>query len=216
MNPVPPSDGHQRAFEVVVAAPARGPYIAAAYVEIDGRRFWADTTGIVGAVDRNLVFRVRPAEIDRLYVRQVPVDKANATAGDTDISTLDDMMGDQPGKYSLAELQRQGGRCVWVQVPYRLDVWSGVDPHDDAGSDYASNDWFAIDPQLSVDARNVPAWDLDLQRVRANDTMRRFVAEAHERRLLVIFDVAPHHVGHNYIFRDEFGTPEASDVRRRD
>jgi hypothetical protein len=32
----------------------------------------------------------------------------------------------------------------------------------------------------------------------------------------VIFDIAPHHVGHNYIFRDEFGAPGGSDVHRAD
>ena len=216
MTPVPPSDGHQRAYEAVLEAPPLGTFMATAYVEVGANRHWGETDGIVGPVDRNLVFRVRPRAVDRLYIRQVPVDKANARAGSTDISTLDDMLGDQQGKYSLAELQRQGVGCVWVQVPYRLDVWSGVAPGDDAGSDYASNDWFAVDPQLSVDARRMPEWDLDRQRELANATMRRFVDEAHDRGLSVIFDIAPHHVGHNYVFRDDFTVPGRTEVRRGD
>jgi hypothetical protein len=111
MNSVPPSDGHQRAYEAVLEAPPLGTFVATAYVEAGGNRYWGETEGIVGPVDRNLVFRVRPRAVDRLYVRDVPVDNVNARAGSSDI-TLDDMLGDQQGKYSLAELQRQGVGCV--------------------------------------------------------------------------------------------------------
>ena len=45
MNPVPPSDGHQRAFEVVLAAPPRGTFVATPYVEVDGQLYWGETAG---------------------------------------------------------------------------------------------------------------------------------------------------------------------------
>jgi Alpha amylase, catalytic domain len=212
MAPVVPSDGHQRAFEVTLPAAALGTFVVTAYTLLGDVRHWASTW--YGT--RNLVFRVSSPDIDGLYVRQVPIDKANARADSTDISTIDDMLGDLPGHYSLAKLAREGVNCVWVQVPYRIDLWDGLDAVDDAGSDYASTDWFSIDPELSLEARGVPPWDLDLQHRLANEAMRRFVAEAHERGMKVIFGIAPNHVGHNYIFRDHFATDEGSQVRRRD
>jgi len=212
MAPVVPSDGHQRAFEVTLPAAGLGTFVATAYVLLGDVRHWATTS--YGT--RNLVFRVSSPDIDGLYVRQVPIDKANARADSTDISTIDDMLGDLPGHYSLAKLAREGINCVWVQVPYRIDLWDGLDAVDDAGSDYASTDWFSIDPELSVEARRVPPWDLDLQHRLANEAMRRFVVEAHELGMKVIFGIAPNHVGHNFIFRDHFATDQGSEVRRRD
>ena len=198
MAPVAPTDGHHRAFEVTLPAARLGTFLVTAYVEIGGARTWASQLG-----SANLVLRVRSPEIDWLHVRQVPIDKANARADSTDISTIEDMLGDLPGRYSLAWLQHQGVNCVWVQVPYRLDLWDGLPAVDDAGSDYASTDWFSIDPELSVQARSVPSWDLDEQRRVANAAMKRFVDEAHERGMKVLFEIAPNHVGHNYVFRDD-------------
>ncbi|MGZ4620418.1 MAG: hypothetical protein ACXV3F_17370, partial [Frankiaceae bacterium] len=212
MTPVVPRDNHQRAFEVTLPTAGLGTFLATAYVVVGGQQYWATTW--YGT--RNLVFRVPSPDIDRLYVRQVPIDKANARADSTDISTIDDMLGDLPGRYSLAKLAREGVDCVWVQVPYRIDLWEGLPAVDDAGSDYASTDWFSIDPELSVEARQVPAWDLDLQHRLANEAMRRFTAEAHSLGMKVLSEIAPNHVGHNFIFRDEFSTASGSDVRRRD
>lgn len=212
MAPVVPSDGHQRAFEAKLPPAALGTFVATAYTLLGDMRHWATTW--YGT--RNLVFRVSSPDIDGLYVRQVPIDKANARAESTDISTIDDMLGDIPGHYSLAKLAREGVNCVWVQVPYRIDLWDGLDAVDDAGSDYASTDWFSIDPELSLEARRVPPWDLDLQHRLANDAMRRFVAEAHELGMKVIFGIAPNHVGHNFIFRDHFAADDGSQVRRCD
>ena len=212
MGPVVPSDTHQQAFEVTLPAVEPGTYLATAYVSLDGASHWASTW--YGS--RNLVFRVSGPEVDSLYVRQVPIDKANARADSTDISTIDDMLGDLPGHYSLARLAREGVTCVWVQVPYRLDLWDGLDAVDDAGSDYASTDWFSIDPELSLEARLVPPWDLDLQHRLANEAMRRFVAEAHDLGMKVIFGIAPNHVGHNFIFRDAFEDDDGTEARRRD
>ena len=142
MTPVVPRDNHQRAFEVTLPAAGLGTFLATAYVVVGGQQYWATTW--YGT--RNLVFRVPSPDIDRLYVREVPIDKANARADSTDISTIDDMLGDLPGRYSLAKLAREGVNCVWVQVPYRIDLWEGLPAVDDAGSDYASTDWFSDRP----------------------------------------------------------------------
>ena len=166
-----------------------------------------------------LVFRVSDPEMDRLLVRQVPLDKANARSDSTEISTIEDMLETDDTKYNLTRLAAAGVNCLWVQVPYRLDLWDRLPAVDDAGSDYASTDWFAIDPELSQQARDVPAWDSDRQRRLANDAMRRFVERAHELGMRVLFGIAPNHVGHNFIFRDAFDVFDAgavADVRRRD
>lgn len=217
MTPVAPSDGHQRAFEVTLAAASLGTFIATGYVVVDGTQHWAQDHAAPDAYNLNnrLVFRVSSPEIDGLLVRQVPLDKANARSDSTDISTIDDML-DESGGYNLALLAKQGVNCVWVQVPYRLDLWDGLLAVDDAGSDYASTDWFSIDPDLSLDARMVPSWDLDRQRELANGVMKRFVDRAHELGMRVLFEIAPNHVGHNFIFRDAFEQGTALEVRRGD
>ena len=207
------------AFEVTFPPARPGTYVATAYVSVGAAQYWAqDFAGGPRAhnLHNRLVFRVSPPGVAQLLVRQVPLDKANARSDSTDISTLEDMLESGPGYYTLRRLADTGVNCVWVQVPYRLDVWDGIDAIDDAGSDYASNDWFAIDPQLSREARLVPAWDLDRQRTLANDAMRRFVGEAHALGMAVLGEIAPNHVGHNYIFRDTFGGGVPEDVRRRD
>jgi hypothetical protein len=156
MISVAPTDELQRAFSATLPPAIPGTFLAAAFVELDGERHWASTANR----NRNRVFRVPDPAVDALYVREVPVDKVNARAGSTEISTVDDMLDDQPGHYSLARLAREGVNCVWLQVPYRHDLWDGLQAVDDAGSDYASTDWFSIDPELSLVARKVPAWDL--------------------------------------------------------
>ncbi|MGV1009517.1 MAG: hypothetical protein ACOYBY_13030 [Dermatophilaceae bacterium] len=221
MTPVAPSDGHQRAFEVTLDAAALGTFLATGYVVVDGTQHWAQDHAAPDAardaynLNNRLVFRVSSPEIDGLLVRQVPLDKANARSDSTDISTIDDML-DESGGYNLALLAEQGVNCVWVQVPYRLDPWDGLPAVDDAGSDYASTDWFSIDPELSLDARSVPSWDMDRQRELANGVMKRFVDRAHELGMQVLFEIAPNHVGHNFIFRDAFEQGNALQVRRRD
>lgn len=219
MTEVVPSDDHMLAFETTLAPARPGTYVATAYVSVGDQTAWAQDHADAPRADNlhnRLVFRVSHPGVDGLIVRQVPVDKANARSDSTDISTLEDMLEPGAGWYTLARLADEGVNCVWMQVPYRLDVWDGIYDIDDAGSDYASNDWFAIDPQLSREARLVPAWDLDEQRRRANDAMRRFVDRAHDLGMSVISGIAPNHVGHNYIFRDAFGPGSTGDVRRRD
>lgn len=222
MPSVPPSDGHQQAFEATLGPAEVGTYIATAFVTLGGSRFWAQDHAAGGSDADNpglinrLVFRVSHPDVERLLVRQVPLDKANARSDSTEISTIDDMLEPDDTKYNLSRLAAAGVNCVWVQVPYRLDLWDRLPAVDDAGSDYASTDWFAIDPELSLEALNVPAWDRDRQRQLANGVMRRFVDRAHELGMRVLFEIAPNHVGHNFVFRDAFDGDGADDVRRRD
>ncbi len=222
MDPAPPSDGHQRAFEATLAPARLGTYIATAYVVTRDGQHWAqdhappDPGREQYNLNNRLVFRVSSSDVRGLFVRQIPLDKANARSNSTDISTIDDMLEEGVGWYNLNKLAADGVDCLWVQVPYRIDLWDGLPAVDDAGSDFASTDWFSIDPELSREARVVPPWDRDRQRELANGVMKRFVDRAHELGMKVIFGLAPNHVGHNFIFRDSFEDPNPMEVRRRD
>ena len=223
MEPVAPGDHHHVAFRATLPPARRGTYVATAFFEAGGVRYWAQEHSSTPAgrdpynLRNRLVFRVQDPAVETLVVRQVPIDKANARSDSTDISTIDDMLRDGTGWYGVEQLATDGVGCVWLQVPYRLDLWDKLDAVDDAGSDYASTDWFSIDPELAEQARGVPAWDLDRQRTLANDAMHRLVDRAHERGMKVLLEIAPNHVGHNFIFRDWFeGTGGAAEVRRRD
>ncbi len=217
-----PTDGHQKAFQLALGPAPLGTFIATAFVELNGLRYWApgyprpgDPATQYGLQNR-LVFRVHDPEVADLNIREVPIDKANARSDSTDISIIEDLQQPEPGWYSLQRLHDDGVNCVWFQVPYRLDPWDGRDPHDDAGSDYASNDWFSIDPDLSRDSRGVPPWDLDRAHRLANTAMKRLVDEAHNLGMKVLIGIAPNHVGHNFIYRDPVDGSSDLEVPRRD
>jgi glycosidase len=222
MTETVPTDSHQRAFQLTLGPAALGTFIVTAYLEVGNVRHWAPDHPDIGSfgaefgLANRLVFRVTSADINGLYVREVPIDKANARSDSTDISMIEDLLEEESGWYSLKKLHDEGVNCVWFQVPYRIDPWDGLDPADDAGSDYASTDWFSIDPELSHDSRGVPPWDLDRQRQLTNAAMKRLVDKAHDFGMKVLFEIAPNHVGHNFIFRDAFEDAGAVDVRRRD
>ena len=195
MSPVPSSDDHPLAFSVSLPLAKPGTYIATAFVEHGTTKTWAG---------KDVLWRVSPASIDSLYVRQVPIDKANARQDSNEISTMDDMLSTSTLSYTLQKLKDDGVNCLWVQTPYRVDSWDGAHPSDTAGSDYASTDWFSIDPELSRATRMIPDWDTDKQHDAANKKMKELIDKAHQNDMKVVFGIAPNHVGHNYIFRDYF------------
>nr|VFK79684.1 MAG: Alpha amylase, catalytic domain [Candidatus Kentron sp. SD] len=193
MVPVDPSDGHQYAFTAELPLMMHGTYTAFAVVYYGSSAFIA----------KDVNWRVSVPAVDSLYVRQIPIDKANARQDSDEISTMDDMLDGPESAYTLDKMQQAGVNCLWIQTPYRIDPWDGR-PNDTAGSDYASTDWFSIDPELSCEASRIPGWDTDRQHEIANQKMKEFVTAAHTRGMKVIFGIAPNHVGHNYIFRDFF------------
>jgi len=195
MTSVVPGDDHTHAFSVSMPVTQAGTYIATACVKYGNKVVWAGV---------DIVWRVSPVEVDALYVRQVPIDKANARQDSDEISTMDDMLSTEALSYTLDNLKAEGINCLWIQTPYRVDPWDGAHPADTAGSDYASTDWFSIDPELSRDTRMVPAWDTDEQHRLANLKMQALIKKAHSHDMKVVFGIAPNHVGHNYIFRDYF------------
>jgi glycosidase len=217
-----PTDGHQKAFSLTLPEALLGTFIVTAYVVIQGQRYWAqDYSGQTNwsatfGLQNRLVLRVGATDTANLVVREVPIDKANARSGSTDISLIEDLLGDGAGWYNLTTLRDEGVNCVWFQVPYRLDPWLRREGQDDAGSDYASNDWFSIDPDLSQDSRGVPPWDLDRQHELANAAMKRLVDRAHQLNMKVLVEIAPNHVGHNFIYRDVSPTGTGVPARRRD
>jgi glycosidase len=222
MDPVAPTDAHHIAFTATLDAARLGTFIATAFVVVGGVTYWAQdhvaatVNGGQYGLQNRLVFRVSAPFVRDLNVREVPIDKANARSDSTDISLIEDLLDLRPEWYTLTKMRDEGVNCVWFQVPYRLDPWDGRDAHDDAGSDYASNDWFSIDPDLAHDSRAVPPWDLDLQHRLANMAMKRLVYEAHELGMRVLMEIAPNHVGHNFIYRDVVADNGGLGVPRRD
>lgn len=199
MQKIEPEDEHQYAFTVNLKISLPGTYTATAFVVWGDQEIW---------VKKDIYWRISLPIIDSLYVRQVPIDKANARQDSDEISTMDDMLPennndeDSELAYTLDRLKQTGVNCLWIQTPYRVDPWDKRHYMDTAGSDYASTDWFSIDPELSRGSRMIPAWDTDRQHQDANQKMKEFVAAAHEKGMKVVFGIAPNHVGHNYIFRD--------------
>nr|VFK10027.1 MAG: Alpha amylase, catalytic domain [Candidatus Kentron sp. LPFa]VFK28856.1 MAG: Alpha amylase, catalytic domain [Candidatus Kentron sp. LPFa] len=195
MEPVKPSDDHRYAFAVTLPLMTPGTYTATAFVRHGSEEeIW---------VGKDVNWRISVPAVDSLYVRQIPIDKANARQDSGKISTMDDMLDGPESAYTLDKMQQAGVNCLWIQTPYRIDPWDGR-PNDTAGSDYASTDWFSIDPELSREASRIPGWDTDRQHEIANQKMKEFVTAAHARGMKVVFGIAPNHVGHNYIFRDFF------------
>lgn len=207
MTPVEPTDDYDNAFSATAEITKPGTYIATAFVRYGDHKIWAGV---------DIIWRVSLPIADALYVRQVPIDKANARQDSDEISTMEDMLEVSELSYTLDKLKNEGVNCLWIQTPYRVDPWDGAHPSDTAGSDYASTDWFSIDPELSRSTRMIPAWDLDRQHQQANHTMKAFITKAHDHGMKVVFGIAPNHVGHNYIFRDYFEEDDRREVRRGD
>jgi hypothetical protein len=217
-----PTDSHDVAFTLTLGPARQGTFIATAFVEVEGMKYWAQDhptgfqDGAQYGLQNRLVFRVSAPFVRSLNVREVPIDKANARADSTDISIIEDLQVTNPDWYTLSSLHKDGVNCIWFQVPYRLDPWDGRDTHDDAGSDYASNDWFSIDPDLAHKSRATPPWSLDEQHRLANSAMKGLVDEAHALGLKVLMEIAPNHVGHNFIYRDVAPGESGINVPRRD
>ncbi len=172
-----------------------GTFTATSFIFVNGQKEW---------VNDDIMWRVPIQGIETLNVKQVPIDKVNARIDSDEISTISDMLEDSELSYNLTQLHNQGVNCLWLQAPYRIDPWKFRHEVDTAGSDYASNDWLSVDPEISLKARNIPEWDKDLRHKVANEEMKTFVDKAHGMGIKVVFGIAPNHVGHNYVFRDFF------------
>lgn len=189
------NSGNVMIFDIELPSKLKGTFTATAYIESLGQKVW---------VNDDIFWRNPVKEIENLYIKQVPIDKVNARIDSDEISTISDMMSDSELSYTLHQLQNQGINCIWIQTPYRIDPWEYRHEVDTAGSDYASTDWLSIDPEISMNAREIPEWDKNLRHTAANNEMKDFVKKAQKLGMKVLFGIAPNHVGHNYIFRDFF------------
>lgn len=193
-------DHHPLAFKIELPVERAGTYKASVRVSVDGGpwKYGPDFK------QPDIIFRTRPIEFEKMNVRQVMIGFANNAPGDRTFSTIEDMLDPKWGKYNLENLAAQGVDTLYIESPFRADPWKHRWPGDDAGSPFAVTDFFSIDPRISREAREVPAWDLDKQRDLANAAMKRLTDKAHGLGMKVLFGIAPNHVGHNYIFRDMF------------
>lgn len=204
MQSTPSSDHHPLAFKIDLPVDRAGTYRATVRVSVDGGP-WKYGNDI-GASD--ITFRTRPIAFEKMNVRQVMIGMANNAPEDHKFSTIEDMLSNKWGKYNLEALAGQGVDTLYIECPFRADPWDGRWPGDDAGSPFAVTDFFAIDPRVSREAREVPNWDRDRQMQLANAAMKKLTDKAHSLGMKVLFGVAPNHVGHNYTFRDMFEDPD--------
>lgn len=199
MREIKPSDNHEMAFECEVPVDNLGTYKVTAMISPDEGKTWQfiNDYGI-----KDLIFKPKIAEWDSLNIREVNIGKANAKEDSQNFSTIEDMLDSTYGKYNLESLKSQGVNAIWIQCPFRADVWDKRHPFDTAGSPYAVTDYFSIDPRLSSEAMKVDIKDIDRQRELANQAMEKLIEKAHKMNIKIFFCIAPNHVGHNYIFRD--------------
>ncbi len=198
------NDHHPLAYKVDLPVERAGTYKATVRVSVDGGA-WKYGPEFKQA---DIIFRTRPIEFEKMNVRQVMIGFANNAPGDHTFSTIEDMLDGSWGKYNLESLAGQGVDTLYIESPFRADPWVGRWPGDHAGSPFAATDFFAIDPRVSREARQVPAWDRDKQMDLANAAMKRLTDKAHKLGMKVLFGIAPNHVGHNYTFRDMFEDPQ--------
>lgn len=196
MESVTPNNNHTHAYELSLDCTETGTFTATAYVELNGKKTWQK--------NEDIIWRISQLCIEDLYIRQIPIDKINARSDSEEISTIEEMLDGNQGSYNIKKISSDGVNCLWIQTPYRTDPLGHLPHIDNAGSDYASTDWFSIDPEICDDAKNVPNWDKDEQMKRANFKMKKLISESHMKGMKIIFGIAPNHVGHNYIFRDLF------------
>ncbi|MGC4113159.1 MAG: alpha-amylase family glycosyl hydrolase [Myxococcales bacterium] len=212
-------DGNRCTFRVEVPVTKMGNYRATARISTDGGRSfaWGSESGL-----QDIRFRPHAEAHDALNMMEVNVSSVNGGHG-----TLDDLTGKGSpktnGKYTLEFLKKEGINSVWVQPPFKRSVWEGRHPLDDAGSPYATKNYFAVDPDLSARAKAVLARGGSEAEAEAAATQewKDFVAKAHKLGMKVVVDVALNHVGHNYEFADLFTRTDASgkeirEVRKND
>lgn len=213
------SEGDRHTFRVEVPIEHVGNYRATTRVSTDGGRSWK-WAGDQGIPD--LRFRPHVEDHDRLNMAEVNVNSVNGGRG-----TLDDLAGagspTTNGRYTLEFLKSEGINAVWVQPPFQRSVWDYRHPLDDAGSPYATKNYFAVDTALSARAQAVLARGGSQAEAEAAATQewKDFVAKAHSLGIRVVVDVALNHVGHNYEFADLFTWTdpygkEVREVRKND
>lgn len=193
-------EGSRAIYRVDLPVTRVGNYRATARVSTDnGHSFqWAGDTGTP-----DLRFRPRHEAHDGRDLMEIHVGIVNHHGPGTP-GTFADLMEsgtvDEDGKYTLEHIASLGKTDLWLQPPF-LRSRIGKHPADDAGSPYATKDYFSIDPEYARAAHDLSG---EAARNAALGEFDAFVTRAHEMDIKVHLDIALNHVGHNYEFRDLF------------
>ena len=200
--------GNQVTYRADLPITNIGNYRATGRISVDGGSSYR-WTGDAGMAD--LRFRPRVEAHDALNLMEVNVLSVNGGHG-----TFADLMGpgspQTDGKYTLEAMAKEGVNAVWVMPPFKRSVWDYRNPADDAGSPYATKNFFQVDPEYSAKAKELRAQGKSETEVEAaaNAEFKAFVDQAHKLGLKVVVDVALNHVGHNYEFSDLFTRYDAA------
>lgn len=123
------------------------------------------------------------------------------------LGTLDDMLEDTTDYRDGISLryidETVGANTVWLMPIFpNNDTWSIPDACDNLGSPYAVRDYLHVRGTLSRDCILEGRDENSAQPCWSNDTLERFINDAHQRGLRVLFDLAFNHFGHNYQMYD--------------
>jgi glycosidase len=213
------TDGDKVTFRVEVPINEVGNYRATARISTNGGQSfqWASAAGA-----GDIRFRPHVEADDDLNMMEVNINSVNGGHG-----TLDDLASSgsptTTGKYTLEFMKSEGINSVWVQPPFKRSQWEYRPPIDNAGSPYATKDFFAVDPDYSARAQQIlkNGGTEEQAEAAATQEWKDFVAKAHSMGMKVMVDVALNHVGHNYEFNDLFTRTDAAgneirEVRKND
>lgn len=199
-------------FGIELPLRAVGNYRAAARVRQVGTGRWT-WTGEQHVPD--LLFRLRPPELDALEIEEVSVWNANAVGGRP--GTFADLMErgspTTNGRYTLEWLAEQGKNCVWLLPIFEVSEVQRVHPADDLPSPYAVADFFSVRRDLARAARGRRGTDA---REAAREEFQAFVRHAHALGLKVLLDFPLNHLGKRHRFADLFEREGRREVRSLD
>ncbi len=201
-------EGNRVTYRADIPVSKVGNYRATGRLSVDGGASyqWAGDLGLA-----DLRFRPHVEAHDALDLMELNVLSVNGGHG-----TFADLTGsgspETNGKYTLESLAKEGVNAVWVMPPFERSVWEFRHPLDDAGSPYATKNFFQVDPEYSAKAKELRARGASTAEVdaAANAEWKAFVDKAHSLGLKVVVDVALNHVGHNYEFSDLFTRYDAA------
>lgn len=211
--------GNQATFRIDLPITNVGNYRATARISTDnGQNFdWCGDKGI-----QDLRFRPRDERHDARDFMEVNIGNVNFDSRTKTQGTFADMMDsgtpETNGKYTLEWMASLGKTDIWLQPPFRRSKWEHRHHLDDAGSPYATKDYFSIDPEFARSAQGLTG---DAASDAATKEFDEFVAKAKSLGMKVHLDIALNHVGHNYEFRDLFvrynnAGREIREVRKND
>lgn len=99
--------------------------------------------------------------------------------------------------------ERVGVSGVWIMPPFpNNDVRDLPDPCDNLGSPYAVRDYMHVSGRIANDCIAAGRDEYSVEPCWGDEAFAELIAQAHDRGLVVLVDVALNHLGHDYRIYD--------------